>query len=551
MFAFAGKLHAERTGSFLAKPNFNVTRVVVSVPVAHRSGSVRKHKHNAGGNRINLKTLDPRLAVERQQITQVSFDNPSCHGCGAALQCLDSSQLGYVKENVLNLLRKFVRTPENPSPPNVCVRCTQLRYMQKAVQVELKEEEYRRVMAERISHRRCLIIWLVDVTDFPISLDSCIADIIGPTSPVVLVGTKIDLLPGPVKEVRPRLREVLYSGWKSAGMSEKCNLVAIHYISAGTNEGVLDLIKDVKKQWEMQGDVFVVGAANAGKSTLYNRLLPVLCGVSGARFSGATVSTWPGTTLRMLRMPFLSRDSERKLKEEARKEISRRLHDTVDDHDPDPNEELFEMLEKAKSLVENEKPVAPLALPATSKQPLLSEEDMTNLLDPDSELCDGLDTAAGIDDEDEDARMSSQDHQQESDVKTSMDLTEEDLAMDFMSDETGLEPVEEEEDAGDELSDTSCHGLKAFDGKMDTLQEIRGEPGGNRTVYLHDTPGLLHPNQVCGVHCMRPDFSISFRHCLLTVGIHGTIKSVADVTRRWLIVTAHTCVSAGSSACAP
>ncbi|XP_021562424.1 nitric oxide-associated protein 1 [Carlito syrichta] len=79
----------------------------------------------------------------------------------------------------------------------------------------------------------------------------------------------------------------------------------VRLISAKTGYGVEELISALQRSWRYRGDVYLVGATNAGKSTLFNTLLKSdYCTAKGAEaIDRATVSAWPGTTLNLLKFP--------------------------------------------------------------------------------------------------------------------------------------------------------------------------------------------------------------------------------------------------------
>ncbi|EPQ14532.1 Hypothetical protein D623_10026792 [Myotis brandtii] len=79
----------------------------------------------------------------------------------------------------------------------------------------------------------------------------------------------------------------------------------VRLISAKTGYGVEELISALQRSWRYRGDVYLVGATNAGKSTLFNTLLESdYCIAKGAEaIDRATISSWPGTTLNLLKFP--------------------------------------------------------------------------------------------------------------------------------------------------------------------------------------------------------------------------------------------------------
>jgi hypothetical protein len=139
-----------------------------------------------------------------------------------------------------------------------------------------------------------------------------------------VLGNKVDLLPQDAPGYLQRLRERLWNDCVRAGLllapghqgpqlpegdkpldgEENSNPSArsrtvvrdVRLISAKTGYGVEELISALQRSWRYRGDVFLVGATNAGKSTLFNTLLESdYCTVKGTEaIDRATISPWPG-----------------------------------------------------------------------------------------------------------------------------------------------------------------------------------------------------------------------------------------------------------------
>ncbi|NXU79218.1 NOA1 protein, partial [Oreotrochilus melanogaster] len=94
-----------------------------------------------------------------------------------------------------------------------------------------------------------------------------------------------------------------------------------------TGYGLEGLISRLQHSWKCAGDVYLLGATNSGKSTLFNSLLRSDYCKSRAPdiIDRATVSSWPGTTLDLLKFPIINPTCDRifrrqeRLKEEATK----------------------------------------------------------------------------------------------------------------------------------------------------------------------------------------------------------------------------------------
>ncbi|KAL9411618.1 hypothetical protein AB3S75_045256 [Citrus x aurantiifolia] len=109
----------------------------------------------------------------------------------------------------------------------------------------------------------------------------------------VLVGTKVDLLPS---QVSPTRLERWVRHRAKAGGAPKLN--GIYLVSARKDLGVRNLLAFIKELAGPRGNVWVIGAQNAGKSTLINTFAKK----DGVKVSKLTEAPIPGTTLGILRI---------------------------------------------------------------------------------------------------------------------------------------------------------------------------------------------------------------------------------------------------------
>lgn len=110
---------------------------------------------------------------------------------------------------------------------------------------------------------------------------------------LVLVATKVDLLPSQISPTR--LDRWVRNRAKAAG-SPKLN--AVYLVSARKDLGVRNLISHIKELAGPRGNVWVIGAQNAGKSTLINAFAKR----EGVKITRLTEAAVPGTTLGILRI---------------------------------------------------------------------------------------------------------------------------------------------------------------------------------------------------------------------------------------------------------
>ncbi|XP_015479128.1 nitric oxide-associated protein 1 [Parus major] len=147
-----------------------------------------------------------------------------------------------------------------------------------------------------------------------------------PAAGVLVVGNKVDLLPADCRGHLGRLRQRVAAACGLAGLRGAA-LVDIRLVSAKTGYGMEGLVSRLQRSWKCAGDVYLLGATNSGKSTLFNTLLRSDYCKSRAPdiVDRATVSPWPGTTLNLLKFPIINPTCDRifrrqeRLKEEAAK----------------------------------------------------------------------------------------------------------------------------------------------------------------------------------------------------------------------------------------
>ena len=141
-------------------------------------------------------------------------------------------------------------------------------------------------------------------------------DAIAGDNPVILAANKADLLPSKMGQVRAESwvrRELEYLSVRSIANVGG----AVRLVSCKTGFGVNSMLNKVNDLAdEMDCDVYVVGAANAGKSTLINTLLEKnkkflsskskgkkkRAGNVNARKGAITTSPLPGTTLKFIKI---------------------------------------------------------------------------------------------------------------------------------------------------------------------------------------------------------------------------------------------------------
>ncbi|XP_040903691.1 nitric oxide-associated protein 1 [Toxotes jaculatrix] len=223
-----------------------------------------------------------------------------CLGCGAVLHCTSIRAPGYLPSEKYKALLQEGRLREA-----TCQRCHLLTHHHKALNLQVSRDQYRAVV-QQIRPHRALVLLIVDLLDLPDSIVSGLPELVGTNKHVVVLGNKIDLLPGDSPGYLQRIKRRLAQYCQEAGIGGQ--VTDVHLISAKTGYGIETLISGLQRSWKYKGDVYLVGSANAGKSTLFNTLLESDYCKSKASdvIHKATISPWPGTTLNLLKFPIIN-----------------------------------------------------------------------------------------------------------------------------------------------------------------------------------------------------------------------------------------------------
>jgi GTPase Era involved in 16S rRNA processing len=200
----------------------------------------------------------------------------------------------------------------------VCARCHALRNYGKVKDESLEnllpDFDFERVVGARLKKaygRRAVVLMVVDGSDFDGSFPRKAAEALaeaedelgtawqegraGNTPRLLVVMNKIDLLPKQISA--NRLEQWVRRRSRSGGVTR---VAGVHLVSAFKGWGVEQLAEHIKQLAGPRGDCWVVGAQNAGKSSLINSL---------AKFAGEkrkktalTEAAVPGTTLGVLKL---------------------------------------------------------------------------------------------------------------------------------------------------------------------------------------------------------------------------------------------------------
>ncbi|XP_037752470.1 nitric oxide-associated protein 1 [Chelonia mydas] len=258
----------------------------------------------------------------------------SCSGCGAELHCRDPAVPGYLPSEKYLRLMEAHRALQGV----LCQRCWLLIHHQQALHMHVSREQYRNLVSAALRGpprhgRPPLVLYMVDMLDLPDSVLPDLPQLVDAGSNILVVGNKVDLLPRDSPDYLKRFRKQLLRSCARVGILPAAqgtggrvgrtgsqNLVDVHLISAKTGYGVEKLISKLQRSWKCNGDVYLVGATNSGKSTLFNTLLQSDYCKSKAPevINRATISPWPGTTLNLLKFPIINPTSDRLFRRQER-----------------------------------------------------------------------------------------------------------------------------------------------------------------------------------------------------------------------------------------
>lgn len=189
--------------------------------------------------------------------------NRKCVGCGCVLQDNDINKDGYILD--IN--------------DNICQRCFRIKYYNEYKVTCRNNTDYINIINS--IGKDDLVIYVTSLLDLRL-------DFIDSFKNVIIVLTKRDVLPKSIKDYKI----INY-------VKERYNCLDIEVISSIKNYN-LDSLYDKIIKYNRNGNVFVIGSTNSGKSTLINKLIK--------NYSDSdieiTSSIYPSTTLDKIEISF-------------------------------------------------------------------------------------------------------------------------------------------------------------------------------------------------------------------------------------------------------
>ena len=200
-----------------------------------------------------------------------------CSGCGTQIQSSDPKRPGYVPPELLS--RENV----------ICQRCYKISHYNQLTP-DINPDHFNNLL-KKIGQEKALVVKIIDLFDFNGTMLPGFARLMR-FNPIVVAVNKIDLLPrvnwGRIKEWIKRQIETL-------GMKP----VDLVFVSGANGSGIRELLSAIRNHRQGR-DVYLVGAANVGKSTLINQILNYIDQEADLKL---TTSRFPGTTLDLIAIP--------------------------------------------------------------------------------------------------------------------------------------------------------------------------------------------------------------------------------------------------------
>ena len=201
-----------------------------------------------------------------------------CKGCGARLQDTESDKAGFI--------------PKIDENSKYCKRCFRLNHYNELPKIVATNESYEEVI-DNVIKKNGLIVFVVDIFQFKSTFNKKMIDKIRNKN-VILVANKYDCFPKSTNVSK-------IVEW----LSHECEKIffkvdAIHIVSSKRGYFIEDLTNTIDLARRGR-DVYFVGCANVGKSSLINALLKKNTSLKDDVIS---VSRIPGTTLNEINIPF-------------------------------------------------------------------------------------------------------------------------------------------------------------------------------------------------------------------------------------------------------
>ncbi|XP_010547825.1 PREDICTED: NO-associated protein 1, chloroplastic/mitochondrial [Tarenaya hassleriana] len=289
-------------------PSGSPLQVTVSEPDSDGTGAAaptpgerfleRQRAHESARTVMRELKKEEKKKKKKENPRKVVTSVACCYGCGAPLQTCEADSPGYVDPGTYELKKKHhqLRTV-------ICGRCKLLSHGHMITAVGgnggypggkqfISADELREKLSH-LRHEKAFIVKLVDIVDFNGSFLSHVRDLVG-ANPITLVVTKVDLLP------RGTDMNCVGDWVVELTTKKKLNVLSVHLTSSKSLAGISGVASEIQKEKKGR-DVYILGAANVGKSAFINALLKTMAerdpAAAAAQKYKPIQSAVPGTTL--------------------------------------------------------------------------------------------------------------------------------------------------------------------------------------------------------------------------------------------------------------
>ncbi len=265
---------------------------------------------------------NPILDKEEYEDPNHPVSNINCSGCGSKLHCQSEKIDGFIPANRYKLLTK------KDLEYYVCNRCQLIKMNRKLIKTTVTNNfDYDKFILEKIcSQKKAHVILFIDLLNMPNSIYDGWSKLIKKKEAkkdfnedkttsrfkkvddndidICIIGNKFDLLPNIGPKFRDNIINCVLKHCHDKGIYGD-QVKYIELISAKKGYNIEKVISAFFELWNDEGDVYLLGMANAGKSVFFNQLLSSdYCrALASDALNRATTSFWPGTTLNTLKFP--------------------------------------------------------------------------------------------------------------------------------------------------------------------------------------------------------------------------------------------------------
>ncbi|MDE5714581.1 MAG: ribosome biogenesis GTPase YqeH [Anaeroplasmataceae bacterium] len=201
-----------------------------------------------------------------------------CLGCGAILQTEYENKAGYI--------------PKLTETSCVCKRCFRMKHYNELPKIVATNEDYEKVI-DSVVLKNALMVYIIDIFAFKTTFHPMMMNRLKGKD-VILVANKIDLLPKSVN--KERVVEWISKECQRASF----DVVAIGVASAKRGDFMNEFIATIDLARRGR-DVYFVGCANVGKSSLINKFLRYTTSKDSDMIATSLI---PGTTLNEIRISY-------------------------------------------------------------------------------------------------------------------------------------------------------------------------------------------------------------------------------------------------------